>query len=365
MNARIAWRRLSALLLLFFCWGMPRAATAQTETPRAFAQLLNQMRLAEGRAPLGWSTLLAQAAQRHADDMAAHTLITSAGSDGSTYQQRIREAGYRAWNDGLLVNEAVWAGLGEAGNALNWFRSKPEQWPAFINPEYREVGVGYAEDGQGVHYLVVTFGARPGVLPIFINDGAAAADSPVVSVQLTNEEAVPLGEGAWMGRAIEVRISDTPTFGDTPWQLWETPLPWLLPDTKPGEYAVYVEFRDGAGRTTISEDVIRLAAPGEALPPEPTLPPLAEMPSLALPTSEPPIAATPPASDELKGTPTIEPTTAPLPELSGTPAPTWTPLPPKTVDVAEAPTTDWPLWSAILLQAAAILLAGALFLRRR
>ncbi|RME36863.1 MAG: CAP domain-containing protein [Thermoflexia bacterium] len=72
--------------------------TVAQEGPAAqlYAQV-NQARLDNGLAPYGWSSLLAAAAQRHADDLAAHGLASHTGSDGSTPAQRILEAGYVAW----------------------------------------------------------------------------------------------------------------------------------------------------------------------------------------------------------------------------------------------------------------------------
>jgi hypothetical protein len=312
--------------------------------------------------------------------LATNTFIDREGSDGSTPQQRIREAGYRAWNEGLMVNEAIWAGLGTADNALNWFRSRPEQWDMFTDSRYREVGIGHVTDNQGVNYFVLDFGSRPGVLPIFINDGAETTDSPVVAIRLTNEEAVPMGEVSQMGRAIEVRVNDTPDFNAISWQPWESLLPWTLGSTEPGDYAVYVEFRDGAGRTTISEDTIRLTTAGETLAATPTLPPESEA-LTPLPTSTPqtqpqatavpsplpesPGAGTPSAAEPTPAPTYGPPTTEVTPEPESSPPPTWTPLPSPTASVNGSEPQDWTLVVVLLLQGVAWLLGIALFLRRR
>ena len=229
---------------------------------------INAARLAEGLAPLSNSKLLTQAAQRHADDIAAMGTVTHQGSDGTDYRQRIREARYDAWEDGLMVNETYWMGLGTARDAVTWMRNDPESWQVLTASDYREIGIGYAEDG-GIHFYVINVGSRPGVVPIFLNDGAELTDSPQVAVRLTNEEAVPLGEGTWMGKAIEVRLSASPEFGEIPWQPWEPLLPWLLEGTAPGEYAVYVQYRDGAGRVSTVGDTIQLVAAGSAPLPTP------------------------------------------------------------------------------------------------
>jgi hypothetical protein len=345
-------------------------ALATDLADRLFA-LINQVRLREGLAPLGNSTLLNQAAQRHAEDLVGIGRVTHDGSDGSSYQQRIREARYNAWNNGLMVSEALWTGLGAAEDALTWFRSNPE-WAMLTDFGYREAGIGYADD-NGVRYFVVNLGARPGVLPVFVNDGTETTESPQVALRLTNEEAVPLGDGAWIGKAIEVRLSNSPDFDGVPWQPWEPLLPWLLAGDVPGEYAVYVELRDGANRTTIAEDIIRLVAPGESPPtptpfldlleitPEPqTGTPLPDTPSGESPDG-PPAPPEPTADSESPPTPA----TSESAEDTLVPFPTWTPLPTDVPGSTESKATDWSLLLVFVLQGAAILLGVAAFLRRR
>ncbi|MFN2109669.1 MAG: CAP domain-containing protein [Anaerolineae bacterium] len=362
---RFALAMLMAMLLLA---GWARPAAQQSDFSVDFYNAINRARLNDGLAPLGLSTLLTQAAQRHAEDIAKRGVASHDGADGSSYQQRIREAGYRAWNDGLLVNEVVWLGLGGPVDALNWFHNRAEEWGIFTDVRYREIGVGYAEDGQGVRYFVITFGARPGVLPIFINDGAEVTESPVVAVRLTNEEAVPMGEGAWIGKAIEVRLSDTPDFNGAAWQPWEPLLPWPLSGIEPGQYGVYVQFRDGANRTAVAEATIQLVEPGEA-PPTPTaLPELGTEPLPSPETPSPEAEGTPQPSPEgeteLPSPQLVTPVPTVVPEFME-PLPTWTPL----VDL-EPPTTEtkpsnWPVIAGFILQGVALLLGAAAFLRRR
>jgi hypothetical protein len=175
-----------------------------------------------------------------------------------------------------------------------------------------------------------------------------------------------------MGKAIEVRLSNTPDFEGKPWQPWEPLLPWMLESTEPGNYAVYVEFRDGAGRTTVAEDTIRLVEP-ESFQPTPNT-------ALRLPTSTPQptpvtedtpetITATPSEPSESEsGTvpPPTEPPSSPEPGQTYTPLPTWTPLPDEAgMEPLEATPMDWPLVLAFLFQALAVILGIAAFLRRK
>ncbi len=348
-------------------------AGAQEENPAMqFYVRVNQARLDNGLPPYGWSDLLAAAAQRHASDLAAHRLASHTGSDGSTPRQRIAEAGYAAWGNGAVVGENFWTGYGSVQDALDWFMGDPPHRENILSSRYREIGIGVATDSEGQVYYVLDFGARPNVLPVFINDGAPTAESPQVAIRLTNEDAYPQGEGsAFMGRAIEVRLSNTPDFSGVPWQSWEPLLPWTLP-AEPGEHWVYVQFRDGAGRTAGSADSILLVLPGVSpTPPAPTDTPT-PMPTLA-PTPAPSPSPTPlPPTETPPLSPSPTPGEAPSPSpppptvpraATRTPFPTWTPLP--TVAERAEGGSDRLLGLLFGLEGMAIALGIYLALRRR
>jgi len=313
-------------------------ASAQEPDPVISWQVrVNLARLDEGLAPYGFSTQLTTAAQRHADDLAAHQIWSHTGSDGSTPHQRISEAGYAAWtwNGGELVaSENFWTGHGTIEDAMTFFIGDAPHRTNILSTTYREIGIGVATDAEGRNYYVLDFGARPNALPIFVNEGASNTDIPQVAILLTNEEARPGGEGVTsMGQAIEIRINNEPEFDDLPWQSWGPLVPWTLPDT-PGEHVVHVQFRDAAGRTTIAEDAIVL---GEGTPGTPT-------PVSSSPTPEPTATPVPPS-------PTPEPTATPVPS-SPTPEPAATPVPEPTAMPASAVTsTPEPLPTADLTPA--------------
>lgn len=358
--------RLFAFILTICLVLLSLPTSAQEPDPVATWQtLVNEARLDEGLAPYGFSTLLNAAAQRHADDLAAHHISSHTGSDDSTPQQRIAEAGYAAWNDGeSVVGENFWTGSGTIEDAMAFLLNDPPQRDNILNPIYREIGIGVATDDAGSNYYVLDFGARPNVLPIFINDGATNTDNPQIAIRLTNEEARPGGKGTiFMGQAIEMRISNEPGFNDLPWQPWEPLVPWTLPDA-PGEHAVYVQFRDAAGRTAASTDAIVI---GEGTP---TTPVLSEVEG---PTPVPPISTAEPAATPLPLVPCPSPL-SPLP-LSPTPLaphltpfPTWTPLPTATLpqedssDSSSNPSA--PLTMLVSLQGLALILGIYLVLRR-
>lgn len=327
------------LILAVLCgltWLADRTG-AQGESPaKELYALVNQVRLDNGLAPYGWSDQLAAAAQRHADDLAAHNLASHTGSDGSTPAQRIAEAGYAAWGNGAVVGENFWIGQGSLQTVVDWFMEDPPHRENLLSTRYREVGIGVTTGSTGQVYYVLDFGARPNVLPIFINDGALTTDSPQVAIRLTNEEAYPQGEGStFMGRALEVRLSNTPDFGTSSWQPWEPLLPWTIPDT-PGEHWVYVQFRDGAGRTAGAADSIILVPAGTA----PTILPPTDTP---LPSPTPtPMESPSPAPTQPLETPTVLPSPVPG-QIIASPAPLSTPSPQRT-----ATRTPFPTWTPLL-----------------
>jgi uncharacterized protein YkwD len=360
------------------------ASAQEPDLVAAWLVQMNQvrLRLGEGLAPYKSSDLLQAAAQRHADDVAAHGFADSSdvhlGSDGTHEQERVAEAGYAAWtwnSGGTIVDENMWSGHGTIDDAMAFFLESPVHRNNILSSRYREVGIGVTTDGGGAYYYVLVFGVRPNVLPIFINDGAATTDDPLVAIHLTNEEARPDGEGTdKMGQAIEVRISDERDWDDQPWQPWGSYVSWTLPNTS-GEHAVYVQFRDAAGRTTDSVDTIVLegGTPAEATPvpltstPEPIATPVP-------PTSIPEPTATPeptaPPEPTASFTPTLSPVpptatalAAPSPRVTGvTPFPTWTPLP--TPSLPQPEKSQFPFCLVGALQGTVVLLGLYLMLRR-
>ena len=278
------------------------------------------------------------------------------------------------------MDENVWAGYGTVRDALAYFLSDPPHRRNILSPVYREIGIGVATDAAGRAYYVLDFGVRPNVLPIFINDGAASTDDPQIAIRLTNEEARPDGQGAnYMGRAIEIRISNTPDFGNQPWQVWSALVQWALPD-EPGEHTVYVQFRDAAGRTAASADTIVLRegtagaptatplAPTRTFTPAPTatLVPPSPTPTLtAAPTSVPTATLTPTAVLTSEPSP-FPPIPSPSPLAPAvTPFPTWTPLPTAVPPPPPGePMPPWALPTVVGLQGLAIILGIALALWR-
>jgi uncharacterized protein YkwD len=236
---------------------LPALAEVQTQgnTRTAVLQLVNRARLISGLAPLAVNPALEKAAQRHSDDMANKGFVDHIGSDRSTPLERISAVGYAGWPDKRVWAENVYAGNQGFAEALDFFLKDEVQRQNLLNPRYREVGVGIATAnnaaGTPTVYWTLVFGAQPNVLPIFINDGATLINASQVAIHLSQEEAAPGGAGSLMGRAIEVRVSSDASFKGVEWQPWEALIPFTF-DTSPGLKSVFVQLRDGGGRTSIS-----------------------------------------------------------------------------------------------------------------
>lgn len=374
----------------------PCLATAQTPEKQDALDRLNEARRANGAPLLAWNPLLEKAAQRHSDDMAGKGFVDEIGSDGSTPRQRVEAAGYPKWAGAQIWAESIYAGQSAFDEALNFFLSEDGQRRALLNDRMREVGIGIAMDNLRT-YWTITFGAQPGVLPIFINEGAAVTNDRNAAVQLTQENAVPNGEGNLIGRVLEVRMGSTPDLNAAAWQPWEPLLPYTM-ERGIGTKTIYVEMRDGAGRTTLSSDSIfydpnsnpgvKPVAPGNAIPAEtpaiattpvplPT-PTLIQIGLNAVVTLPPELASTTaPAAPAVTLEATqaavvmvIAPASPPTPAIEPEAGSSFVEMPtPESPAVrqftAGAPADDW-LWPLYLIaQAGVIAVALFLFIRRK
>lgn len=117
---------------------------------------LNAYRAQKGLPAYTVNALLAQAAQRHANDIACHKLYVHTGSDGSTVQSRVRDTGYVAKSVSENVNGNYPPLDGEA--AVNWWvndRTEPRHGQNLISTTFTEIGVGYSfYDNYGFYALV-------------------------------------------------------------------------------------------------------------------------------------------------------------------------------------------------------------------
>ncbi len=103
---------------------------------------------------------LAEAAQRHANDMACHNIYVHTGTDGSTPQTRVADTDYiaRSVSENVNGNNPPLNGQG----AVNWWindRTDIRHGQNLLSTTFTEIGVGYSFfDNYGYYVLVF---ARP------------------------------------------------------------------------------------------------------------------------------------------------------------------------------------------------------------
>jgi uncharacterized protein YkwD len=99
---------------------------------------------------------LAEAAQRHANDIACHKLYVHTGTDGSTAQSRVADTGYAARSVSENVNGNNPPLDGQA--VVNWWindKGDPRHSQNLVSTTFTQIGVGYAfYDNYGFYALV-------------------------------------------------------------------------------------------------------------------------------------------------------------------------------------------------------------------
>jgi uncharacterized protein YkwD len=132
------------------------AYTVDTTHTAQVATAINNYRAQNSLVAYTVNPLLAQAAQRQAADMACNKLFFHNGSDGSTPQTRVADAGYVA----KRVTENVHGNYPpyNPDQVVTWWKldqTDPNHNRNLISTQYTEVGVGYAFFDNFGYYVVV------------------------------------------------------------------------------------------------------------------------------------------------------------------------------------------------------------------
>lgn len=229
-------------------------ATGEDETVVAVAsyddevlRLVNVERQAQGGLPpLKGESHLHAAALRHSTDMAVNMVdyIDHVGTDGSTFDQRIREAGYVGYTAlaeniaaGFSTPAAVMAGwMGSAGHRAN-----------ILNPNLREIGVSYVLGSSGYHhYWTQDFGTRANVFPVVVNREEFTTTSATVDLYIYGS-----------GWATEMQVSNDPGFAGAVWEPYSSTKTWTLAPGL-GARTVYVKLRRASTTVEYSDTIVRV-----------------------------------------------------------------------------------------------------------
>jgi uncharacterized protein YkwD len=242
-----------------------KPAVAQSSPSTDFLQdeaqtiyLVNLERAAQGAPPLRWNRELTLAARGFSYDSVINRPNGYCGHEDSLGRrpgERLTTYGY--------VNMVTWAenvlcGLGSAEATVDaWMRSDGHRM-AMLDPALREVGVGFFQDTDSRRgYITMDMAIDDTYAPVIINQEAPQTSSPDVTLYIYSPEANDGFRG--MGPAVEMMISNSPTFDDGVWEPYVTERSWQLePGT--GWRTVYVRQRDAMGRGATMSDTIYLGA---------------------------------------------------------------------------------------------------------
>ncbi len=102
------------------------------------------------------NTLLVRAAQRHANDMACNNFFTHTGTDGSTPQTRVADAGYVASS----VSENIYGSFPplDGAGVVNWWKTDTTDLrhnQNLLSATFTEIGVGYSFFNNYGYYVLV------------------------------------------------------------------------------------------------------------------------------------------------------------------------------------------------------------------
>lgn len=145
-------RPILALPLLLAAAPLPAATPTCPADDTLARDMLAQVNQVRGRSrtcagnyltaapPLVWSDTLAQAARRHAADMAGRDAMGHSGSDGSDAWQRLETAGYTP----LAGAENLAAGYPDVAATLARWADSPTHCANLMDPIYTQIGAACA-----------------------------------------------------------------------------------------------------------------------------------------------------------------------------------------------------------------------------
>jgi uncharacterized protein YkwD len=207
-------------------------------------QFVNERRHTAGLLPLRWNRELSDSARWFAND-SVETKISCGHTDSLSRMPgtRIRAFGY---TQPSTYGELVVCGFTEPKAAVAAWMANSMQRSLLLDPNLREAGAGYyysIEKGRG--YIVLDLSADPNFAPMLINNEALVTQSNEVTVTV-HPQNIP---------AVEMKVSDSPSFEGVDWEPYVSERHFLL-DGSDGWHWVYVLTRDAVGRTSLLSDVI-------------------------------------------------------------------------------------------------------------
>jgi uncharacterized protein YkwD/Mg-chelatase subunit ChlD len=257
--ASITGALVTALLLAGWVWQVVLGATPTQSGPvavnlapltfdQAVIELTNAERVAQGLLPLKNEPLLAQAALAHSQAMSTQNFFDHKNPvTGTSPDQRVSATGYAF----ITTGENIALGQTTPEEVMESWMNSPGHRANILDPDYREIGLGYVAGAGGnvcglvtcEHYWTQEFGAREDIYPLVINNDSLAINTPTVRLDV-------FGDG-W---AKEMRLrNDNDAFGN--WQPFQSNPAWeLLPGD--GTHSVTAELRNGTTVLSATDSIL-------------------------------------------------------------------------------------------------------------
>jgi hypothetical protein len=217
----------------------------------------NLARRDNGVPPLRWNVQMTDAARWFSWDSVENRPGGYCDHDdtlGRTPWERVPAFGYK----GFVGAENCFCGYVTPEYAITGWMNSTGHRNNLLNPNYREVGLGYYRrnsDGRG--YVTQDFGLDTIYAPLVIEYEALTTTSPNVNLYIYDRQRT--GEFAGLGPATEMLLANDACFTGASWEPYVAETTWdLEPGT--GWRTVYVKTRDAVGRTTVSSDTIYLGS---------------------------------------------------------------------------------------------------------
>lgn len=213
----------------------------------------NLARRQNGVPPLRWNKQLTDAARWFAWDSVENRPAPFCGhqdTQGNWPDYRARAFGFK----GLAGAENAYCGYMEPQDAINGWMNSPGHRGNLLDPNSREIGLGYyrrASDGRG--YVVQDFGTDAVYPPVIIENEAPATTTSAVNLYIYDRATG--GGFAGMGPAAQMMVGNDACFTGAAWETYSADKTWNLTAGE-GWRTVYVKTRDTWNRTSTVSDTI-------------------------------------------------------------------------------------------------------------
>jgi uncharacterized protein YkwD len=222
----------------------------------------NLARRDNGIPPLRWNLQLTHASRWFSWDSTVNRPPGFCGhqdSQGGAPWDRALAFGYL----GFVGAENAFCGYVTPEQAIQGWMNSPGHRANLLNPDFREIGLGYyRRDSDGRGYVAQVFGSDVVYAPVVIENEAPSTTNPNVNLYIYNR-AIGDGFAAWSA-ATQMMVSNDPYFHAANWEPYNPNQAWTLISGM-GWREAYVKTRDVFNRTMTVSDSIYL---GENLPTE-------------------------------------------------------------------------------------------------